>query len=174
MGTAQRRVHQAPGPRVTSWIAQETVMRRSYALWSTLVAAGFTLGACSYDRYPAREPSQAVSDSQGRLSGLGYYSGPLDGMWNPNTEAAIARFQHDRGLTATAQLDDTTWASLREASAKNAIDVNDASDVSALQSRLAQLGYYDGPLTGAPDTATQTALERFQRSRGLPPGPMTA
>ena len=47
-----------------------------------------------------------------------------------------------------------------------------------LQSRLRELGYYDGPAEGRPWRATIMALERFQRDRGLPvtlrPDPATA
>ena len=37
-----------------------------------------------------------------------------------------------------------------------------------LQSRLRDLGYYDGPAEGRPWRATIIGLERFQRDRGLP------
>jgi peptidoglycan hydrolase-like protein with peptidoglycan-binding domain len=47
-----------------------------------------------------------------------------------------------------------------------------------LQSRLRDLGYYDGPFEEQPSPKTIAALERFQRDRGLPvtrrPDPATA
>jgi len=39
---------------------------------------------------------------------------------------------------------------------------------SSFESRLRDLGYYDGPAEGHPWRATIMALERFQRDRGLP------
>jgi peptidoglycan hydrolase-like protein with peptidoglycan-binding domain len=45
-----------------------------------------------------------------------------------------------------------------------------AGDVSAaeLQSRLRDLGYYDGPVEVEPWTQTLVALRKFQRDHGLP------
>src|SRR4051812_27056932 len=113
-----------------------------------VAVVSLALVGCAVDRYAAREPSQAVADAQGQLSGLGYYAGPLDGLWNPSTEEALARFQGDHRLAAGAALDEATVATLRTVSSSNAIEVSDAADIAAIQTRLMALGYYTGPLTG--------------------------
>ena len=45
--------------------------------------------------------------------------------------------------------------------------VFDEMSFGELTSRLRDLGYYDGPSEGPPWRVTITALERFQRDRGL-------
>lgn len=40
-----------------------------------------------------------VAEVQARLSELGYMPGPIDGIFGVKTEAAVIRFQRDRGLT---------------------------------------------------------------------------
>jgi peptidoglycan hydrolase-like protein with peptidoglycan-binding domain len=49
-----------------------------------------------------------VSTIQGTLRQLGFYPGPADGVWGPNTQAAIELFQQSHGLQATGQLNPST------------------------------------------------------------------
>jgi len=51
---------------------------------------------------------EVVRNIQTRLRGLGFYSGAIDGIWGPNMQAAIERFQQGRGLQATGQLNPAT------------------------------------------------------------------
>ncbi|HEX7969464.1 MAG TPA: peptidoglycan-binding domain-containing protein [Stellaceae bacterium] len=44
------------------------------------------------------QTTQAV---QARLRRAGYYRGPVDGVWGPNTRVALERFQRDRRLPVT-------------------------------------------------------------------------
>jgi peptidoglycan hydrolase-like protein with peptidoglycan-binding domain len=44
----------------------------------------------------------------------------------------------------------------------------DEMSLQELQSRLRDLGYYDGPMEGRPWRETTVALERFQKDHGLP------
>jgi N-acetylmuramoyl-L-alanine amidase len=52
-----------------------------------------------------------------------------------------------------------------------------AASVRALQARLRNLGFYNGAVDGVWGEGTQTAIENFQRARGLQPdgllGPAT-
>jgi peptidoglycan hydrolase-like protein with peptidoglycan-binding domain len=41
---------------------------------------------------------------QEALSGLGYYKGPVDGIFGPETRAAIRHFQRDIKTSATGHL----------------------------------------------------------------------
>jgi peptidoglycan hydrolase-like protein with peptidoglycan-binding domain len=121
---------------------------------------------------PAPQPSPAVSDAQERLRRLGFYRGPVDGIAGDETERAVETFQASRGLAATGKLNDATVAAMREArpaatASRAAPAALDATNVRALQNRLHQLGFYGGRVDGVWGTSTQSALERFQRSRGL-------
>lgn len=49
-----------------------------------------------------------VRTIQVKLRQLGFYTGQADGVWGPNTQAAIERFQQSRGLQATGQLNPNT------------------------------------------------------------------
>lgn len=65
----------------------------------------FTLGALN----PIKKTNDSgVSGAQGRLLNLGYDVGKPDGILGPRTAAALRRFQKDRGLPVTGDLDRAT------------------------------------------------------------------
>jgi len=49
---------------------------------------------------------------QERLRQLGAYSGRADGVWGPDSQAALERFQQGRGLQATGQVTPATAAAM--------------------------------------------------------------
>jgi phage tail tape-measure protein len=55
---------------------------------------------------------ETVRDTQLALNARGYDAGAVDGLWGPNTQSALRRFQVDRGLAATGRLDDETRTAL--------------------------------------------------------------
>jgi hypothetical protein len=61
------------------------------------------------------DPHDEVSGAQGRLRGLGFYFGKVDGELGPKTRAAIQRFQKAKSLDLTGELDDGTASGLRDA-----------------------------------------------------------
>ena len=52
-------------------------------------------------RYEEPVSNGTVYDVQRRLSELGYYRGPIDGVWGQETRLAMEQFQHQRGLRIT-------------------------------------------------------------------------
>jgi peptidoglycan hydrolase-like protein with peptidoglycan-binding domain len=143
-----------------------------------LIAGALLITACAdtprtspYAAAPAAQPAQPsaeVRDAQQRLRSAGLYDGPVDGLYGPDTRAAIERFQSNRGLTVTGRLDDQTRSSLLTAGAGTTpVTLSDATDVRTLQNRLRQLNFYDGPADGVWGPGTQVAVENFQRARGL-------
>jgi peptidoglycan hydrolase-like protein with peptidoglycan-binding domain len=110
--------------------------------------------------YTQPQPSAAVRDAQQRLRVLGLYAGAIDGIWGPDTQAAVERFQRNRGLEVTGDLNQVTTSALQAAPPASAT-VRDA------QQRLSALGFYNGAVDGVFGPDTRIALERFQRSRGL-------
>jgi len=115
------------------------------------------------------QPSAAVRDTQQRLSELGFYDGAVDGVWGPETRAAVERFQLNRGLAVTGDLSPRTTAALRAAPpvAAAAAQATDPTSVRTVQNRLRQLGFFNAPADGVWGPSTQVALENFQRAHGL-------
>lgn len=54
----------------------------------------------------------AVTQVQRTLQGLGFYEGPLDGIFGPGTETAVMNFQQSVGLVADGIVGPVTWRSL--------------------------------------------------------------
>lgn len=58
-------------------------------------------------------PRQSLEMSvQYELSRRGYYRGPVDGSIGPGSKAAIARYQRDKGLAVTGNVNNQTLSSL--------------------------------------------------------------
>ena len=116
-----------------------------------------------------------MQDIQGRLRQLGFYRGPVDGVWGRSTQAAIERFQSVRGLDVTGQPTPATVAALglgpdaRSTRAANFAEPLDPPVIRTVQRRLRQLGFYSGHADGVWGARSSAAVERFQRSRGLQP-----
>ncbi len=54
----------------------------------------------------------AVRELQGMLTLLGYYSGPIDGQFQPTTQTAVEQFQQAAALTADGIVGPATWIRL--------------------------------------------------------------
>ena len=129
----------------------------------------------------------AVMRVQERLRQLGAYSGRADGVWGPDSQAALERFQQGRGLQVTGQLNQATASTLglspaelvaaapgpaAAAAAAPAVPATAAEPlgpaaVRNIQARLRSLGFYRGSADGVWGPGTQAAIERFQQGRGL-------
>ncbi len=121
----------------------------------------------------------AVTQVQEKLRAAGTYQGRADGVWGPDSQQALERFQQARGLQVTGQMNQATAATLgvdpavllggRAASAAAAApaDPDGPEVVRGVQRRLRALGFYRGQADGLWGAGTQAALERFQQGRGL-------
>ncbi len=124
---------------------------------------------------------QAVQVVQQALQGQGAYTGRVDGVWGPDSEAALQRFQQAHGLQVTGQLNEATIATLSiapdqilaspAAPPATAAAIPGARlshlSVATVQSRLRDLNFYSGAIDGVWGGATQQAIEQFQQGRGL-------
>jgi uncharacterized surface protein with fasciclin (FAS1) repeats len=63
----------------------------------------------------ANQTSAQVTALQGLLTGLGYWSGPIDGEWTDELGAALSRLQADLGLEPTGTIDIETLLAIQEA-----------------------------------------------------------
>jgi peptidoglycan hydrolase-like protein with peptidoglycan-binding domain len=132
---------------------------------------------------PQQQASADTREAQQQLKSLGLYDGAVDGVWGPETQAAVERYQRERGLAASGRIDAATRTSLAETTAGRAgattrgtgspqkqVSLNNETDVRTVQNRLRQLNYYQGEANGTWNSETQVAMENFQRARGLPVG----
>jgi peptidoglycan hydrolase-like protein with peptidoglycan-binding domain len=124
-----------------------------------------------------------VAAVQQRLKQAAAYTGRTDGVWGPESEAALQQFQRRHGLQVTGQLNQATVATLglnpadllavAPAGVAPSAPVAAASEplapevVRVIQGRLRQLGFYSGGVDGVWGAGTQSSLERFQQGRGL-------
>jgi peptidoglycan hydrolase-like protein with peptidoglycan-binding domain len=117
----------------------------------------------------------AVALLQQQLTTLGYFNGVITGFFGPVTEDAVKRFQQEAGLTADGIVGAGTDAAIQQRltpaptpAASGTIRLNDTGEqVSVLQRRLTELGYFSGPVTGTFGPLTQTAVISFQQATGL-------
>ncbi len=124
----------------------------------------------------------AVTLVQDRLRQAGAYAGRVDGVWGPDSQTALERFQQRNGLQATGQLNQVTATTLGLNAADLLAPVPGPAAVAApapgplsalavrnVQARLRTLGFYRGGVDGNWGAGTQAAVERFQQGRGLQP-----
>jgi peptidoglycan hydrolase-like protein with peptidoglycan-binding domain len=105
---------------------------------------------------PASDP--AVVDLQKVMTRLGYYSGPIDGVYGSATSAAVTAMQKALGVTADGVYGPSTDAALKG----KAKDV-----VVQIQTELAKYGYYTGPIDGDYGEATKAAVTKLQTDLGV-------
>jgi N-acetylmuramoyl-L-alanine amidase len=117
-----------------------------------------------------------VRDLQRRLGEAGFApTGRVEaGSFCPATEAAVVRFQRERGLSSSGECDEHTWKALVEATWKlgdrmlvlTSPNVR-GDDVVELQTRLGRLGFHCGRVDGILGPLTARAVEEFQANCGL-------
>ncbi|MFA4886425.1 MAG: peptidoglycan-binding protein [Desulfotomaculaceae bacterium] len=140
------------------------------------------------DQLPLKTGSSGdmVLKLQAKLYDLGYYQGALDGSFGTGTSNAVVSFQSANQLTSDGIAGMDTLRALRLLSP----DVSRSSDstgspaspnseqppykqgmsgnnVLKIQSRLRDLGYYQGPLDGSYGPGTRSAVAVFQSDNYL-------
>lgn len=122
---------------------------------------------------------------QQALAELGYLTSTPDGTYSTTTTQAVIALQKMNGLPMNGIADANLQALIFHGQPKNSsgtkvsiktlpalsgitIRLHDQGVlVSTVQTRLTQLGYYDGEISGVYDVATQTAVKAFQKANGL-------
>ena len=107
-----------------------------------------------------------VLELQHRLTELQYYTGNLSGRFREGTRAAVEDFQADFGLEVTGIADAQTQAVLYATLYRPLQYGSSGDDVKRLQTRLTELGYYTGKISGNYLEGTRAAISAFQEKIG--------
>src|SRR3712207_5803802 len=98
---------------------EDMPMRASGAILAGLLLAAPALvpGGAAAQTAPGLTYTQPLSPQgllavQERLRQVGAYPGRADGVWGPDSQAALERFQQSRGLQVTGNLNQATVATL--------------------------------------------------------------
>lgn len=119
-----------------------------------------------------------VVQLQTRLRDLGFYTKSIDGSYGTGTAAAVKAFQAKNGLDPDGVAGPLTLAKLYGTSAEEADPASNndnvtlgngarGSKVTALQTALKSLGYYNKKIDGVYGKGTISAVQAFQRAMGL-------
>lgn len=137
--------------------------------------------------------NEQVRSLQIALKNQGYFTGSVTDFYGTKTENAVKKFQRERNLYPSGQVDRVTWNSIFQTNTNNTVqpiptfppntipiypqpNVNRvlawgeiSPEVGLLQQRLQTLGFYNGPINNTFDVATRVAVIQFQRQRGIVP-----
>jgi murein L,D-transpeptidase YcbB/YkuD len=116
----------------------------------------------------ARDYSLAIQKS---LTEAGYLKSKADGVYGPDTVAAVQALQKAHGLAETGTVDKATDAALRaELRAEGGAAAGEAVvATSAVQQTLKLAGFWDGPVDGMWTDELTAALRSFQAELGVEP-----
>jgi peptidoglycan hydrolase-like protein with peptidoglycan-binding domain len=105
------------------------------------------------------------------LKRAGYDPGPIDGIYGPQTVAAVQQLQRDSGLAVTGFVDEATARALQAklAAVGQQEAAQSAAQTAALQAVLKLMGYWDGPVDGQWTDALTLALKKAQAALGVEP-----
>ena len=124
-----------------------------------------------------------VKELQNALVKLGYNTNGVDGRFGAGTQRAVISFQKSNGLKADGLAGSKTLELLYEKAQNSSSGGSDSgsssgltrtlrrgytgSDVTSVQKRLKELGYYTGSVDGVYGTGSIAAAKAFQKRNGL-------
>ena len=151
----------------------EGFMKKSklLALTTAFVLSTYGFGSIVYG---ASDP--AVVALQQSLQAAGYSVGAIDGVYGPQTEAAVMSLQADYGLQVDGIVGPATTAALEGYSTSGTASagtgttgtsVSGVYSVQDVQEQLLNLGYNVGSVDGIEGARTTSAVQSFQAANGL-------
>ena len=108
---------------------------------------------------------------QTQLQEAGYYKGPIDGIYGPQTVAAVQQLQTDNGLPTTGFVDQATALALDRKLAEigQQAAAQQLTQTAAVQTVLKLTGHWTGPIDGKWTPELTDSLMKFQTALGVPP-----
>lgn len=138
---------------------------------------GTNATANTYSTLREYDEGSAVTTLQSALYELGYFDGPIDGIYGATTKDAVRAFQINNNLKVDGVAGNSTLQAVYSSSAVSATADNtefttlragDKGDqVVQLQDQLMKLGYMVTAATGVYDDLTVSAVAVFQSRNGL-------
>ena len=113
------------------------------------------------------DKGEDVSQLQTRLKDLRYYNGPVSGNYAEVTRKAVRAVQEAYGLPTTGNADIALQEIIYGDCHRPLKKGSEGKDVSRLQTRLSELGYYWGKISGNYLDGTTAAVGHFQADNGL-------
>ena len=174
---------------ISGWCLKKYVNLKTIVKPTAAPTAGPTLAPAeneaSYTTLQLGSTGSRVQALQEALIELGFLTGSADGVFGAGTQEAVIALQTKNDYPATGVVDANLQAHIYSGTPKNAkgvktdvktlppisgvnIYLNDRGQlVRDVQTRLKDLGYYNGDITGVYDTKTRTAVTSFQKTTGL-------
>jgi peptidoglycan hydrolase-like protein with peptidoglycan-binding domain len=115
-----------------------------------------------------KDKGDDVVQLQTRLKDLRYYNGPVTGNYLEVTRKAVRAVQEAYGLEPTGDADLALQGIIYGDCHRPLAKGLTGKDVSRLQTRLSELGYYWGKISGNYLDGTTAAVGHFQEDNGLP------
>lgn len=136
--------------------------------WQELVEASWRLGDRNlYLRRPMQRGDD-VEDLQRRLAALGFHRERVDGIFGPDTQAAVLDFQHNTGLTADGILGSVGVDALERLGTRTATKgVTELAERIRIENRTRALPRLALTHAGNLD-ALVSSIDRQYRVRGVP------
>jgi peptidoglycan hydrolase-like protein with peptidoglycan-binding domain len=113
------------------------------------------------------DSGEEVTRLQKRLAELYYFGGDADGFFKESTRDAVMDFQSDFGMDVNGIADPKTQSVLYAAKYRPLEKGDSGEAVKALQSRLTELEYYDGKISGNYLDGSYHAISDFQKKNGM-------
>lgn len=137
-----------------------------------LMLAMIAFSSCAYAAsIKLGSTGSEVTSLQKMLSELGYYKGNITGHAGEKTVEAIKAFQKKHGLAQDGIAGPATVGklkSLTDSQAPQTVPGDDGDDeVKLAQTKLKELGIYNGQITGHIGSKTKEAIKAFQKKYGL-------
>jgi peptidoglycan hydrolase-like protein with peptidoglycan-binding domain len=118
---------------------------------------------------PSTPTGPAIAELQRVMTKLGYYTGPIDGIYGPATTDGVKKMQTALGVTSDGIYGPETHAALHGKGHYIVVEI---------QTALAEYGYYHGTIDGVYGQATTEAVKKLQTDLGVTAdgrfGPQTA
>jgi len=144
-------------------VALEMSWLRLFADAGCLTAEQQTAAVAAVSAYTAAL-QQSLADAD-------YYAGAVDGVYGPETVAAVEALQTANGLPVTGTVDKATAEALQQAleAVHGAASQEAVAATAALQQTLKLVGYWDGPVDGVSSPELTAALQSLQVALGVEP-----